>query len=195
MLICGKSDAQVYKATKGPGATMHPSESQILWTFLKLAIRSPTATGSPFGRSLTPWFWPNFEIVRFSYFPRFCNFFWFSDFFRFSIFRLPIFSHCNRFYSCRRWRVRNLVQIGQTGQKLKSGTDRHTHRKTFILIGWGLKDFKVITNDYFWYIWVTLKSMGYTLSFGTGHIGPFRSHLTIWVALVNFGRTQSFRSH
>ena len=26
-----------------------------------LALRSPTATGSPFGRSLAPWLGPNFE--------------------------------------------------------------------------------------------------------------------------------------
>ena len=33
--------------------------------FVQLALRSPTATGSPFGRSLAPWFGPDFEIFRF----------------------------------------------------------------------------------------------------------------------------------
>ena len=59
---------------------------------------------SPIGRSLAPWwFGPDFEIFRFSHFP---HFFWFSAYFRF-----PIFNHYNQFFSCPKWRVRNLVQI------------------------------------------------------------------------------------
>ena len=50
--------------------------------FLELALRSPTATGSPFGRSLAPWFGPSFEILRFFNFEDFR----FFDFFRLSVF-------------------------------------------------------------------------------------------------------------
>ena len=32
---------------------------------IQLSLRSPTATGSPFGRWLAPWFGPGFEIFRF----------------------------------------------------------------------------------------------------------------------------------
>ena len=61
----------------------------ILDSFPKLALRSPTATGSPLGRSLAPWFGPDFEIFRifeFSDFPLF-------PIFNFLIFNFPNFHH------------------------------------------------------------------------------------------------------
>ena len=71
------------------------------------------------------------KVINFPIFSRFSRFFNFSIFqiFRFPIFSIfdfsdfPIFYDCNRFFSYPRWRVQNLVKIGQTGQKLKSVTD------------------------------------------------------------------------
>ena len=62
-------------------------QQNLLEKFSKFALRSPTATGSPFGRSLASWFGPGFEIFRLWKFPIFR----FFNFLRFSIFRFSIF--------------------------------------------------------------------------------------------------------
>ena len=86
-------------------------------SFTQLALRSPTASGTPFGRSLAPRFGPDFEDFLIFHF-----FFGFSIVYRFlSIsdfqFSFPIF----RFFIIVIGR--NLVQIGKAMQKLKSVTD------------------------------------------------------------------------
>ena len=95
------------------------SDFYYLSIFEKLALRSPTATVSPFGRSLAPWFGAGFEIFRFWKF----SILKISDFPIFEFFLMPQLT-CTKFGSDR-----------LTGTKVEK-RDRMTDTQTFILIGY-----------------------------------------------------------
>ena len=119
-------------------------------TFWELALRSPTATGSPFRRSLASWFGPDFEKFRLYNFPTFSKFFEifrffllkFSDFFsKFSDCRFSDFFTIVIGFYCLSDDVYKISFKSVEGiRSYEGGTDRHTDKhtdtQTFILIGW-----------------------------------------------------------